>query len=155
MSAKTVNITIPQTMVDLVGEVTDNLSQYIRVAIAKYYLSPEAFEEFRNSEEVTYNISVPIVSLKRYMGIQKEILGETKKVSLKLDTSLIELVKKEADERNLSVSKWIGILVFLLLGDVEPVMAYRSLFDKVWLYKFWRDTYDEIHPDDPDQEYHD
>lgn len=152
---KTVSVTLPQTFVNLINEITENVSQYIRVAIAKYYLSPEAFEEFRNSEEVTYNISVPIVSLKRYMGIQKEILGETKKVNVKLDESFVESLKKEADERNLSVSKWIGILVFLLLGDVEPVMAYRSLFDKVWLYKFWRDNYDEIHPDDPDQEYHD
>lgn len=151
---KSISVTIPKIMVDLIEKLTSNTSQYVRLAIAKFYLTPDRFAELKAEADVSYDTDSPLIKLEEYYYVQAAFIGDMKKVSLKLEDEFIKLIEKDAELRRLSKSKMVSVIVCCMLADKGTMMCYRSLYDKVWLYKFWRDNYDEIHPDDPNQEYY-
>lgn len=130
---------------------------YIDLLLAQDVLSPEMYEEYKRDALPKHEGAT------EWSGIYTEVEAwvsdvdhtKTQEVSVNLSTEAFQWLEDKSKEHKITKAKYIAILICKDTCHEEAYMNYRSILDKVWLYKYWRDTYDQIHPDDPDQKYHD
>lgn len=130
---------------------------YLALLLAQDNLSPEMYEEYKrdlmSKQDGIKDWSGILTDMDFWM--EKMNYKDTQEVSVNLPDEAFQWLEDKSKEHKITKAKYIAILICKDTCHEDAYLNYRSILDKVWLYKYWRDTYDQIHPDDPDQKYHD
>lgn len=154
--------TIPTRLIELVQQISErdkwpSVSEYIRSCVMSEMLSPEMYDAYRHENNLPpvplrgpNNEQYAVLSIEDYM--EKTNLSLTGKFHFTMPQDMLDWLDNKSKEHNLSKAKLLVILILKDLAHEHAYMNYRSIFDKVWLYSYFRNNLHCIHEDDPDQD---
>lgn len=154
--------TVPTRLIELIHAIVErdkwpSASEYIRSCIMSEILSPEMYATYRLENGYPPvpvrgpdNETYAILSIDDWM--EKTNFSPTSKLNFTMPQDMLDWLEIKSKEHNLSKAKLITILIMKDLAHEHTYLNYRSIFDKVWLYKYFREVLHCVHEDDPDQD---
>jgi hypothetical protein len=130
-----------------------SLSDYLQVVLMKDRLDPNMYLEYRRQQfpdHLNYD-STQSYLLTTDDWIANSNLGELRRVNFSLPEDLLSTLDCDAKVAGLTRTKIIVIGLMRDLSEPYVYYSYRGIFDKVWLYKFFRTEFNMKHEDDTEE----
>jgi len=132
-------------------EKVSSFSEYLQNIIMEERLSPATYILYRIERNPDCGISDPYSPCRLLTTddwLENSNLGELEKINFSLPEDLLSFLDVSAKEAVLTRTKIITICMMRDLSEQNVYLAYRSIFDKPWLYKFFRKEFNMKHEDD-------
>jgi len=162
MAVTKCNANFPSKLLEMIKrrveqENLSSISEYIRNIVMEERLSPETYLIYRRESNPSFDLPDRSHNNERYclLGIDEYIdntdLSVTEKLHFSMPEEMLKWLDETATEHKLTRTRLLIILMMKDLAHGEAYFNYRSIFDKPWLHKCFREVMHCVHDDDPDQ----